>query len=180
MLLLPYFIQAEVHEFCSCGFPHSDICGSKDACSSPQLFAACHVLHRLEVPRHPPCALSSLTIKFTHEQQTDLKSNVRSEINSLSEKLQVSYSYCACTVKLALCVSLLSDITPLRSEISNLRSQRVTSDNSQYSIIKDLFTTFDRASKLQHSKVDLRCTACYIWLAEFENSSSAAGWTKWH
>jgi hypothetical protein len=21
------------------------------------------------VPRHPPCALSSLTIKFTHEQQ---------------------------------------------------------------------------------------------------------------
>ena len=29
-----------------------------------------HVLHRLEVPAHPPCALSSLTIKFTHEQQT--------------------------------------------------------------------------------------------------------------
>src|SRR5437016_8551027 len=68
---LPYFIQAVVHEFCSCGFPHSEICGSKDACSSPQLIAACHVLHRLEVPRHPPCALSSLTIKFTHEQQTD-------------------------------------------------------------------------------------------------------------
>ena len=67
---LPYFIQAEVHEFCSCGFPHSEICGSKGACPSPQLIAACHVLHRLEVPRHPPCALSSLTIKFTHEQQT--------------------------------------------------------------------------------------------------------------
>src|SRR5205814_10147086 len=63
-------IQTTVHEFCSCGFPHSEICGSKDACSSPQLIAACHVLHRLEVPRHPPCALSSLTIKFTHEQQT--------------------------------------------------------------------------------------------------------------
>ena len=132
MLLLPYFIQAEVHEFCSCGFPHSDICGSKDACSSPQLFAACHVLHRLEVPRHPPCALSSLTIKFTHEQQTDLKSNFRSEINSLSEKLQVSYSYCACTVKLALCVSLLSDITPLRSE--NSKSETSTRDVGQQSI----------------------------------------------
>src|SRR6266478_4235520 len=66
---LSYLIQTVVHEFCSCGFPHSEICGSKDACSSPQLIAACHVLHRLEVPRHPPCALSSLTIKFTHEQQ---------------------------------------------------------------------------------------------------------------
>jgi len=43
------------------GFPHSDICGSMDMCSSPQLFAAYHVFRRLLVPRHPPCALSSLT-----------------------------------------------------------------------------------------------------------------------
>src|SRR5205823_11780022 len=35
------------------------------ACGWPELFAACHVLHRLLLPRHPPCALSSLTIKFT-------------------------------------------------------------------------------------------------------------------
>src|SRR5215468_5371812 len=69
----PYFIQAEIHEFCSCGFPHSEICGSKGACPSPQLFAACHVLHRLEVPRHPPCALSSLTIKFTQNNKPNLK-----------------------------------------------------------------------------------------------------------
>ena len=39
------------------GFPHSDICGSLDICSLPQLFAAYHVFHRLLVPRHPPCAL---------------------------------------------------------------------------------------------------------------------------
>ena len=39
------------------GFPHSDICGSLDICSFPQLFAAYHVFHRLLVPRHPPCAL---------------------------------------------------------------------------------------------------------------------------
>ena len=43
------------------GFPHSDIPGSKPACGSPRLIAAYHVLHRLLVPRHPPCALSSLT-----------------------------------------------------------------------------------------------------------------------
>ena len=42
------------------GLPHSDIRGSKLICSSPQLFAACHVLLRLPVPRHSPCALSSL------------------------------------------------------------------------------------------------------------------------
>ena len=43
------------------GFPHSDICGSLDICSSPQLFAAYHVFRRLLVPRHPPCALIRLT-----------------------------------------------------------------------------------------------------------------------
>ena len=42
-------------------FPHSEICGSSDICSCPQLIAACHVLRRLLVPRHPPCALSHLT-----------------------------------------------------------------------------------------------------------------------
>ena len=42
-------------------FPHSDICGSITICVSPQLFAACHVLHRLLIPRHSPYALISLT-----------------------------------------------------------------------------------------------------------------------
>ena len=41
------------------GLPHSDICGSRCICHSPQLFAACHVLLRLREPRHPPCALRS-------------------------------------------------------------------------------------------------------------------------
>ena len=48
-------------EVFSAGFPHSDISGSKDICSSPKLFAAYHVFHRLLVPRHPPYALSSMT-----------------------------------------------------------------------------------------------------------------------
>ena len=46
------------------GLPHSDIPGSKLVCSSPGLFAACHVLHRLLAPRHSPYTLSSLTIKL--------------------------------------------------------------------------------------------------------------------
>ena len=55
------WIRVWIHELFSCGFPHSDICGSLDICSSPQLFAAYHVFLRLLVPRHPPCALSCLT-----------------------------------------------------------------------------------------------------------------------
>ena len=59
------WIGVWMHEVCSCGFPHSDICGSVDICSSPQLFAAYHVFLRLLVPRHPPCALFCLTSSFT-------------------------------------------------------------------------------------------------------------------
>ncbi len=44
------------------GLPHSDIHGSKPARGSPWLFAACHVLHRLLMPRHPPNALILLEI----------------------------------------------------------------------------------------------------------------------
>ncbi len=44
------------------GFPHSDIRGSTIARISPRLFAACHVLHRLSAPRHPPDALITLRI----------------------------------------------------------------------------------------------------------------------
>ena len=53
-------------------FPHSDICGSRLICSSPQLFAACHVpaprsfsqlvtsFFGAMYHRHPPYALCSL------------------------------------------------------------------------------------------------------------------------
>ena len=58
------WIQYVLTEVSSAGFPHSDICGSLDICSSPQLFAAYHVFHRLLVPRHPPCALISFIESF--------------------------------------------------------------------------------------------------------------------
>ena len=57
-----YLIQCMVPEYCSGGFPHSEIPGSMDVCSSPRLIAAYHVFHRLPVPRHSPCALFSLTV----------------------------------------------------------------------------------------------------------------------
>ena len=56
------WIQYAVTRVFLVGLPHSEICGSRIICISPQLFAAYHVFHRLLVPRHPPCALYSLTI----------------------------------------------------------------------------------------------------------------------
>ena len=55
------WIGVWILEVFSSRFPHSDISGSLDMCSSPKLFAAYHVFHRLLVPRHPPYALSCIT-----------------------------------------------------------------------------------------------------------------------
>ena len=55
-----YLIQCTLLEYCSSGFPHSEISGSMRMCRSPKLIAACHVLRRLLMPRHSPCALYSL------------------------------------------------------------------------------------------------------------------------
>lgn len=44
------------------GLPHSEIHGSMLVCSSPWLIAAYHVLHRLSMPRHPPYALTCLSL----------------------------------------------------------------------------------------------------------------------
>ena len=53
-----------LHDSSSWGFPHSEICGSKLICSSPQLIAAYHVLLRLLMPRHSPYAL--VRLNFLH------------------------------------------------------------------------------------------------------------------
>ena len=54
-------VRVRIHGVPPCGFPHSEIRGSQDICSSPRLFAAYHVFLRLPVPRHPPCALLCFT-----------------------------------------------------------------------------------------------------------------------
>ena len=56
--LLRCFSSRRLARLQRAGFSHSDIRGSRVACTSPRLFAACHVLHRLWEPRHPPYALS--------------------------------------------------------------------------------------------------------------------------
>ena len=44
------------------GFPIRESAGHRPFSASPRLIAAVHALHRLLVPRHPPCALPILTV----------------------------------------------------------------------------------------------------------------------
>ena len=46
------------------GFPIRTPSDHSSVDSSPRLIAASHVLHRLLMPRHPPCALHNLTTKM--------------------------------------------------------------------------------------------------------------------
>lgn len=46
------------------GFPIRKSLGQRVFATSPELIAGYHVLHRLLLPRHPPCTLSHLTIQL--------------------------------------------------------------------------------------------------------------------
>ena len=61
--LLQLCIHYRIHGVNPCKFPHSEIFGSLAMCAYPKLIAAYHVLHRLLMPRHSPCALCSLTLR---------------------------------------------------------------------------------------------------------------------
>ena len=65
-LLISYEFRYGYCSITSSGFPHSEISGSKLAYSSPKHIGVRPVVHRLLVPRHPPCALSNLTVKKSH------------------------------------------------------------------------------------------------------------------
>src|SRR3954469_20088785 len=56
------------------GFPIRKSSDQSSVDSSPRLIAASYVLHRLLVPRHPPCALNNLTTQTptpTHNKAPD-------------------------------------------------------------------------------------------------------------
>ncbi len=94
-------IQPAVTRVHLVGFPHSEIPGSKPACGSPRLIAACHVLLRLLAPRHPPYALSSLIIKPTQFVVTDSDPNCLRRSGLLEvAKLQVSSGRSPCLLQI--------------------------------------------------------------------------------
>ena len=60
----PYGFRDGYYPMKGSGLPHSEIPGSTLTYSSPRHIGVCPVLHRLLAPRHPPCALCSLTYQM--------------------------------------------------------------------------------------------------------------------
>ena len=97
---VPYIwlcIHHMLTEVLSARFPHSDISGSQDMCSSPKLFAAYHVFHRLLVPRHPPCALLRLT---SSQSRSDCSSSVKTRSSRVDNSWYIALYAVICFLKL--------------------------------------------------------------------------------
>ena len=104
-------IHHTMTEVCSAGFPHSDIRGSRDMCSSPRLFAAYHVFLRLSVPRHPSCALLRFTYFLTCICEADV-----CPTHLLSPQANLIASAPCCALAYAYHTSLMCDAAPARGE----------------------------------------------------------------
>src|SRR6202166_4302618 len=128
-------IQRAVYWFYQYGFPHSDIPGSKPACGSPRLIAACHVLHRLLAPRHPPYALSSLTIKLTQHVDSPAQKNPEQEKRWWSKLAFPQFA-------------LLEQNLQISYHVQDSCESQPRSKRPAYSVFKDFFPPSDRGAPL--------------------------------
>ena len=116
-----YLIQRTILEYCSSGFPHSEISGSTDICSSPKLIAACHVLHRLLMPRHSPCALYSLT------------KEIQLVLLNYAGNLQVTSQNCNCYPHLFRCSTIKCFTNFFQLSLKDLSVALLSSHSSLFS-----------------------------------------------
>ena len=93
--LINLCIQLMIYDSSSYVFPHSEICGSKLICSSPQLIAACHVFLRLLMPRHSPCALLCLNFFCRVYLYTQSVSVLSQELLSTFKTVLVCFTFLA-------------------------------------------------------------------------------------
>ena len=145
-----YFIQRTIPEYCSGGFPHSEISGSTDICSSPKLIAACHVLHRLLMPRHSPCALLRLTL-LSCEQE--------------SKQRKLSWTT---TLRLCLLLPLLS-YSPLYKERSRSGSQAF--ELCRLRVLRNCFVLpFSKSSTNHFLFPSVACSSYLVTLFSFQGA----------
>ncbi len=76
-------------------FTDSEISGSTLVSSSPELFAAVHVLHRLSMPRHPPRTLHSLTVSLRHVSKLNTipKTTAKTEVENGHHTIAVAWIF---------------------------------------------------------------------------------------
>ena len=138
------WIQRAVVRFYRTGFPHSEIPGSKPACGSPGLIAACHVLHRLLAPRHPPHALSSLTIKLT--QHVVSRAHPDNVENTRTKRLWISSPFLPPQKTGGFCSSRTCG---LRGAIP---CGSTTRNYQPYSVVKELLLRARRSPRLDRGR----------------------------
>ena len=107
-LILRYFIHTAVPaHYYRWVPPFGNLRFITDICSLPQLIAACHVLRRLLVPRHPPYALFNLTSCLSFSPSASLPSlaSVLTYLctlrSSLLQRLVLSKKSCASCLSFA-------------------------------------------------------------------------------
>ena len=105
-----YLIQRTMLKYCSGGFPIRKSTDITDICSSPWLIAACHVLRRLLMPRHSPCALFQLDLS---NHLLILKVELCRQFNRIFEIVIVTHLYDVPQLKLKIRSSVLSNKRPL-------------------------------------------------------------------
>jgi hypothetical protein len=88
----PYGFRCGYLEFIEMGFPIRKSPDQSLFSGSPELIAASHVLHRLPAPRHPPYALSNLTIKFGQDKKSAAYSIVKELFIYLFLKARKTFS----------------------------------------------------------------------------------------
>ena len=88
-----YGFSAGSRGFAAGGFPIRKSPGQSLLGGSPELIAACHVLHRLLTPGHPPCALIRLT---TTQRMKELRTPSRNRLskNPGAALRALLYQYC--------------------------------------------------------------------------------------
>ena len=79
-------MHSDTDDPCGPGFPIRTSQDQSSVTSSPGLIAGSNVLHRLSTPRHPPCALSSLTVPTSTRSQGRERSRNRHSIPELSPR----------------------------------------------------------------------------------------------
>src|SRR6202035_2922223 len=80
------------------GFPIRASAGHRPFSASPRLIAAVHALHRLLVPRHPPCALTILTVIVVFRERNTIGEIVRF-LQARAVKLSPRYPITLATVQ---------------------------------------------------------------------------------
>src|SRR5699024_4728637 len=85
------------HTLLRLGFPIRTSSDQRLVGSSPRLNAASHVLHRLDMPRHPPCALKTNTPTPTPQSEPVRRSDttyakLHNKIKMLASTIQFSHN----------------------------------------------------------------------------------------